>query len=474
MASDGGPPAPRPVSFGFTRTVARRRLAGEGGADPEPDFISAVEGSELRSLRPVPPSKPLVIPLIQRNQWKKPATPPVGAPDPPADDGVESQAVRELIEESRQSQERWESGSKADPKLAIPLLMQNRVPEGYEDGDRVDVSLRPESSTEADYEVVPVEAYGVAMLRGMGWKAGEGIGRTFKQDVKPLECQLRPKGLGLGADRSAIQDLQPAGRPQPPKPGEEEPLGLVAGGAVLIMAGPHRDLYGKIEGVDPDNARVMVKLAIGDKTVTISQHVLRPVTQKEYEKLAKDLSRLSQAQKEKEEKQRNEPTEALATTVPQDTGEKKDRKRKQAASESAPQAGKQSKGSSLSSSRTPHWLRRDLRVRFVDKLYKGGKYYNTKMLIEDVMSPDTCVCRTEEGRVLDGIREVMLETVIPRGAADWVMVVLGEHAGRVGRILQRDQQRSRALVQLQRSEDEDVLALDYDAVCHYVGGTEDD
>lgn len=36
-------------------------------------------------------------------------------------------------------------------------------------------------STDADYEVVPVEAYGVAMLRGMGWKAGEGIGRTFKQ-----------------------------------------------------------------------------------------------------------------------------------------------------------------------------------------------------------------------------------------------------------------------------------------------------
>ncbi|XP_026518864.1 G-patch domain and KOW motifs-containing protein-like [Terrapene carolina triunguis] len=96
------------------------------------------------------------------------------------------------------------------------------------------------------------------------------------------------------------------------------------------------------------------------------------------------------------------------------------------------------------------------------------------MLIEDVLSPDTCVCRTEEGQVLDGIREAMLETVIPRGAADWVLVVLGEHAGRVGRILQRDQQRSRALVQLQRDEDGDVLALDYDAVCHYVGGTEDD
>lgn len=39
-------------------------------------------------------------------------------------------------------------------------------------------------STEADYENVPVEAYGLAMLKGMGWSKEEGIGRTFKQWVK--------------------------------------------------------------------------------------------------------------------------------------------------------------------------------------------------------------------------------------------------------------------------------------------------
>lgn len=26
-----------------------------------------------------------------------------------------------------------------------------------------------------------------------------------------------------------------------------------------------------------------------------------------------------------------------------------------------------------------HWLHRDLRVRFIDKLHKGGRYYNTKV-----------------------------------------------------------------------------------------------
>ena len=38
-------------------------------------------------------------------------------------------------------------------------------------------------STDADYESVPVEAYGLAMLKGMGWNQDEGIGRTFKQLV---------------------------------------------------------------------------------------------------------------------------------------------------------------------------------------------------------------------------------------------------------------------------------------------------
>lgn len=46
----------------------------------------------------------------------------------------------------------------------------------------------------------------------------------------------------------------------------------------------------QIEGVDPDNARVVVKLAIGGKTVTISQYAIKLVGRKEYEKYSKDLS----------------------------------------------------------------------------------------------------------------------------------------------------------------------------------------
>lgn len=114
-----------------------------------------------------------------------------------------------------------------------------------------------------------------------------------------------------------------------------------------------------------------------------------------------------------------------------------------------------------------HWLYRDLRVRFVDKMHKGGRYYNTKMTIEDVLSPGTCVCRTDEGRLLEGLREDMLETVVPKVEGNRVMVVLGPKAGRVGRLLEQDRERSRALVQLRRENQ--VIELHYDAICQYVG-----
>lgn len=39
------------------------------------------------------------------------------------------------------------------------------------------------SSLDADYESVPIEAFGLAVLKGCGWHEGEGIGKTNKRLV---------------------------------------------------------------------------------------------------------------------------------------------------------------------------------------------------------------------------------------------------------------------------------------------------
>lgn len=59
-------------------------------------------------------------------------------------------------------------------------------------------SLPPQASLDA-YEAVPVEAFGEALLRGMGWHEGRGLGRTGAGDVVPRSTVRRPHRLGLGA-----------------------------------------------------------------------------------------------------------------------------------------------------------------------------------------------------------------------------------------------------------------------------------
>lgn len=58
----------------------------------------------------------------------------------------------------------------------------------------------PDVPTEADYDAVPIEEFGAAMLRGMGWKDGEAIGK--KRGQKPVVQRVierRADLLGVGA-----------------------------------------------------------------------------------------------------------------------------------------------------------------------------------------------------------------------------------------------------------------------------------
>ncbi|XP_054422408.1 G-patch domain and KOW motifs-containing protein [Pteronotus mesoamericanus] len=466
-----------PISFSFSRTAARRRLAdrgeGLGAAPEEKDFLKTVEGRKLQSVNPSEAPKELIIPLIQNGLRRQP---PAQAPGPSTDkeavvDGVLSQAVKELIEESKKSLEERENAG-VDPTLAIPMIQKGCNPnEEGSDSERQAETV----PKEADYEAVPVEAYGLAMLRGMGWKPGQGIGRTFNQVVKPRVNSLRPKGLGLGASLTEVQALAPTGPHRLLRPDEEQEKdkedqrqGLVPGGAVVVLSGPYRGLYGKVEGLDPDNVRAMVRLAVGSRMVTVSEYCLQPVSQQEFDKNSLDLSQVS---KTSPGQQNGTASSSLKAFPNQDLPTRRgteERKRKHLPDRQDKTTSKSEKVAS----RRQHWLHRDLRVRFVDKLHKGGQYYNTKMTIEDVLSPDTCVCRTDKGQVLEGVREDMLETLIPKVQGKRVMVVLGPQSGRVGRLLGWDREQSQAVVQLRRENR--LVELHYDAVCEYMGPSDSD
>ncbi|PGH15706.1 hypothetical protein AJ79_02300 [Helicocarpus griseus UAMH5409] len=94
--------------------------------------------------------------------------------------------------------------------------------EGFDEAKsfRADVASRPDSASLAEYSAIPVEEFGAALLRGMGWKDGEPIGRgkygdaTAKVGPTGLKGRMperRSGYLGIGAKELPGKDKKGSG-----------------------------------------------------------------------------------------------------------------------------------------------------------------------------------------------------------------------------------------------------------------------
>lgn len=63
---------------------------------------------------------------------------------------LDKEAAKEILEETRKANENLENrGTDGVPSnIEIPLFMRNRVPDGFETDEKVDVSLRAEEVSE--------------------------------------------------------------------------------------------------------------------------------------------------------------------------------------------------------------------------------------------------------------------------------------------------------------------------------------
>ncbi|KAK5137616.1 hypothetical protein LTR08_007911 [Meristemomyces frigidus] len=115
--------------------------------------------------------------------------------------------------EITQSQEHDPAGEdvvvvKTDDELAMDALLGKTVKQDLvlpavseEQAFEQDYKTAPDMATLDDYARVPVEQFGAALLRGMGWKDGEGIGANRgKKIVKTKIPERRPALLGIGVD----------------------------------------------------------------------------------------------------------------------------------------------------------------------------------------------------------------------------------------------------------------------------------
>ncbi|XP_041358208.1 G-patch domain and KOW motifs-containing protein-like [Gigantopelta aegis] len=574
------------VSFGFTKRLESKKLeksvVGETSNilnedSEQTDFVTSLEGKKINSTIPKQEvKKEFIIPLINENRWRYEQNGEKGT-------DLQSKAVQEILETAAQQNQEWEDRDKPDPNLTVPLLMRNKVPNGFEMDDNLNVSLRPDEPMEVNYESIPIEQFGFAMLRGMGWKEGEGLGKD-KSVIDPVNAVLRPKGLGLGADKRQHAKNEIKGCDE----NNEESLTYKKGAFCVLTKGPQKDFYGIIEGIDEDNARVMVKLALSGHTATLSQYGIQLVGQKEYEKYSKYLNK-SKVEKYKQEnecklkstsshrsknyndsddienvngnsddeartrkrksnhdernshghsskhdkhrskhskkskkyhhddhhesdssrpsrygtesdseKRRKHRRDQKYTTSSDEHDSrnskqlKKERSQKHSSEIRGNEFGTSSPSSKddkcqaisaqqeLVSARNKIWMCPNMKVRIVDKHFKNGKYFKSKVVIIDVISKNNCICKTEGGQILENLSQDHLETVIPRETGDQraiVMLTATSQKGRIGEIISRNKTKSQLVVRLLCSgyEDENIVTLDsYDHACEFVGLLEDE
>lgn len=179
---------------------------------------------------------------------------------------LEEQAAKEIIEDLKSADK------KEEPKVLTLSLTE-------------DPSLRgQEESTIEDYERIPIDAFGLAMLRGMGWQPGRGIGKNEKI-VPAVIPELRPKGMGLGADKVTKQNKKTESKEK-----LQEEIKIEKGTCVKLISGKHNNSYGQIEGLDDDAGRLIVKLALGGNIISVNEFMVQAVTKTEYDKKAKVLN----------------------------------------------------------------------------------------------------------------------------------------------------------------------------------------
>lgn len=132
---------------------------------------------------------------------------------------LEERVVNELLAEARNDGVDNEENANT---LTLPLKQEEPTLDGAK-----------ESSID-DYESIPIAQFGMAMLRGMGLKDEEIRAKNSK------EPELRPRGMGLGADKLT----------KPKKlliaPASNETLEIKKNACVRVLAGKYKDLYGQV------------------------------------------------------------------------------------------------------------------------------------------------------------------------------------------------------------------------------------
>ncbi|XP_037817815.1 G-patch domain and KOW motifs-containing protein [Lucilia sericata] len=281
---------PKKISFGFSKINKKLNLLPikeNVQKETKVELIKCLEGQEIKLVEEKPEELPLIIPLKESHKTsaalaslikrravllgeeeteesteKKYVTAPISNEGP---EDIEKRAARELLADVQKN-----DAATSNNNLVLPVVKPEDLPL---DGAK--------ESTLDDYDSIPIQDFGKAMLRGMGWS--EPPATKNKKGSLPIDDtpMVRPKGMGLGADKALTK------KPLLVAPEANEVLEVKRNAYVRILGGKHKDLYGQIEGFDDHAGRVIVKMAIGGAKEAFNEFLCQPVSKKEYAQYGK-------------------------------------------------------------------------------------------------------------------------------------------------------------------------------------------
>lgn len=474
----------------------------------ETDYIYSIENSKIESSIVVEEAKPLVIPLMDYDHRD--------------DNDKEKNNSNEDENQDNDQDNVIPNNSSSSSQKKGPLLqrfLSKDILNCKTDDDRfkIDILSRPDDLhvKSTSYENVPVEEFGAALLRGMGWD-----GKTFEQmKSKEEKLKQRPFRLGLGADpKDMIDDLKnknkkannqsdPNQKTNPQKLKEQQkklelqklkekqqqrlPGMFLINDYVICKDDEYRDIRAKVlqtQGV-PGLSRIRVQLEQTGDVVDISRHsllLLDPLSVKLNPLIFPEQDILESKESEQptyfglkgkpqpsatgtsssgggkvEDEEGEDPLSMFTKAAPglntiNNNNEDDNKSKKKEKLNEENNNNEKTKTNAIS------WIRPGIRVKLISKKIADGKFYLQKGTIIDVVSQGVATIRFDNGRTLvESVKEKYLETVLP-SVGEVVVILVGLYKGESAILLEKYNDKQKVLVQL--TESLEVLELSMDDI----------
>ncbi|XP_057799125.1 protein MOS2-like [Salvia miltiorrhiza] len=322
---------------------------------------------------------------------------------------------------------------------------------------REDLGNLPDGPGLDEFEDVPVDGFGAALLSGYGWKEGRGIGRNAKEDVKIAEVTRKRDRGGLGFidenpepekqintnGNAGANHVNGNGRPEKMKGlKEKDTKGFVKDKEVVIVNGREMGMKGKILEVRNGGDLLVVRMSKSNDKVKVRSRDVVEVGSAGEEKCMRKLKELSV-------KESDMYSDKNDRNLERKNGQEKLKAR----------------------SERINWLRTHIRVRIVSRELKGGRLFLKKGVVMDVVGPGVCDISVDESRELvQGVDQDLLETALPKRGGP-VLVLCGRHKGVYGTLLERDSEKETGLVR--DADTHELLNVKLEQVAEYTGDPSD-